>query len=71
MPLARAWAGVKPNGGAWGGGGVPKTAKPAEPFPVQPGAWGAGRSILAGHQDSNGGFRLVDVEGATLGNQLD
>ncbi len=40
MPLAA---------GFGGGSGVPKKAKPAEPFPVQPGVWCGHGSILIRH----------------------
>jgi hypothetical protein len=51
------------------GSGVPNMAKPAEPFPVQPGAWWCGRSILVRHHYCDGRFRRVHVEGAAHGNQ--
>src|ERR1019366_7162351 len=49
----------------------PTWQKPAEPFPVQPGAWWCGRSILVRHHYRYGRFRRVNVEGAAHGNQFD
>ena len=61
MPLAA---------GFGGGSRAPKMAKAAEPLPVQPGDGVRVVSILVGHGNGDGRFRLVYIEGATKGHQL-